>query len=91
MGKVMNNHESDKEHDPSDYADIVIKDMHEILTSHRNPWPAQYTRLKKLEFLDKMLDYLMEREMFEMCAGVQKMKEGILNEPRSISKRIKGR
>ena len=74
MGKLM---EAEKE---IDYTGLVMDDMYEILTTHKNPWPARYTRLKKLEFLDKMLSYLKERELYEKCNGIDKMKEKIKNE-----------
>ena len=63
-----------------DYTGLVMQDMYEILTTQRNPWPAKYTKLKKLEFLDKMLDYLKEEQKYEMCEGIQKMKDRIKNE-----------
>lgn len=63
-----------------DYTKIVIEDMYTILTTQKNPWPSRYTKLKKLEFLDKMLTYLKSQQMYEMCSGIQKMKENIINE-----------
>lgn len=75
--------------DNMDYTKLVIEDMYEILSTTDNPWPKKFTRLKKLEFLDKMLNYLKEHEMFEMCRGVEKMKEVIINESIHKSKRDK--
>jgi hypothetical protein len=71
---------SNEDGDAVDYTGLVVKDMYEILTTQRNPWPGQYTKLKKLEFLDKMLVYLRDKQMYEMCDGIHKMKEEIKNE-----------
>lgn len=63
-----------------DYTDLVIRDMYEVLTTSRNPWPSNYTSEKKIAFLDKMLKHLKGFEMFELCAGIQKIKGDIKNE-----------
>lgn len=67
-----------------DYTDMVIADMYEILTIHKNPWPSNFTKRKKLEFLDKIIAYLTDTEQFEKCKVLIRMKEKIANE--SISK-----
>lgn len=63
-----------------DYTDLVIADMCDILMSHKNPWPKNFTKLKKLEFLDKIILYLTETQQYELCANIVAMKERILDE-----------
>tara|TARA_R110000822_G_scaffold25937_1_gene78442 strand:+ start:296 stop:583 length:288 start_codon:yes stop_codon:yes gene_type:complete len=72
-----------------DYTSLVITDMYDIITTRPNPWSSKYTKLKKLEFLDKMLVYLKENQLYEMCAGIQKVKEDIINERIIKSKKNK--
>lgn len=69
-----------------DYTDLVIMDMYEILTTHKQPWPKNFTRLKKLEFLDKIMDYLTQTQRYEQCKVLTELKERIMNEPISKSK-----
>lgn len=64
-----------------DYTGLVIKDMYTILTTQPDPWPKTYTKIRKLEFIDKMIRYLTDNEEYEMCDGMKKMKDKILTEP----------
>lgn len=63
-----------------DYTEMVIHDMYAVLTTQDNPWPGTYTKAKKLEFIDRMLEYLQLNEDFEKCTDLQKMKKEIINE-----------
>jgi len=63
-----------------DYTDLVITDMYVILTTHKNPWPSNFTKLKKMEFLDKMIAYLEDSQRYEECAKLMIMKEKVANE-----------
>ncbi len=74
---------------PMDYTKLVMEDMYGILISQRNPWPVKYTKLKKLEFLDKMLKYLKSNQLYEMCAGVELMRKKVINESVSKNKKSK--
>lgn len=64
-----------------DYTDMVIMDMYTILTTHKNPWPTNFTKLKKLEFMDKIIEYLKDNQKYEECGVLTKMRERIANEP----------
>lgn len=74
---------------PIDYTDVVIQDMCEILITHKNPWPSDFTKRKKLEFLDKIIAYLTDTQQYERCGILTDMKERIVNEPINKSKATK--
>lgn len=61
-----------------DYTDLVIMDTYAILTTHKNPWPSNFTRLRKLELIDKMIEYMTETQRYEECSVLTKIRDGVL-------------
>ena len=91
MGVFMDNEErkSILESDNPDYTNIVIDDMVNILTGGEDEahWSGHYTNQDKINFLDKLINYLTKNQSFEMCSKIQEVKERIKNE--SVTKNKK--
>jgi hypothetical protein len=75
--------------DQMNYSDIVMDDLYSILTNNPQPFPKNYTKKMKLEFIDEVIDYFTRQQMYEKCAALQKIREGILNENIGSIKKIK--
>ena len=63
-----------------DFTELIIHDMYDVLTMNDDPYPDTYTDEMKLEFIDKLLSYLLDKDEYEMCATLQGMKRDIKNE-----------
>jgi hypothetical protein len=74
----------------TDYTLLVAEDTYELLTSVPNPWPRGFTRHKKVEFIDLLLDFLEERQQYERCERLRKLREDVLNGDLFDSKEKKG-
>jgi len=82
---MANNDEQDMNSESEiDYTAIIIKDMYTILTTHKNYWPKNYTAKDKIKYLDKLLEHLAQNEMFEMCAGIKKIKKEIGDDAENV-------
>jgi hypothetical protein len=71
-----------------DYTDIIMDDVYDLLISYKNPWPKNYTKVQKLEFLDKLISYFEENEYYEKCDKIKYIKQRIKDDKR-ISKNKK--
>ena len=71
----------------STYTKMVMDDLYTVLILHPNPWPSDYTKKMKVEFLDKLIEYYTGCEEYERCKDLQKLKMEIINEPLDKIKR----
>jgi hypothetical protein len=69
--------------------DIALKDIVSLLESNKNPWPTNYTKVKKIQFLQNVKNYYEEAENFEVCTKIQGFIKEIENAPLGKSKTVK--
>lgn len=64
-----------------DYTKIVVDDVYTLLTSIKNPWPKNFSKIQKLKILDTFIEYYENNDEFEKCSMLKKIHEGIQEEP----------
>lgn len=69
--------------------EIALSDIMTLLETDKNPWPRGYTRVQKIQFLEKMMHYYEEKQEFSECAKVKKMIDGVINEKVIQTKKTK--
>jgi hypothetical protein len=50
----------------------ILEDGYELLTLKKVPWPYELDDSKKVELLEKLLDYYSKKEDFDKCIILQK-------------------
>jgi len=68
-----------------DYTEIIMDDVYELLINYKNPWPRNYTKVQKLEFLDKLISYFEDNQYYEKCDKIKHIKQRVKDDKR-ISK-----
>jgi len=63
-----------------DYLDMTLIDAYEVLTSNKDPWPNSFAPKRKIKFIDQLISYFQEREEYERCAELLKIKNTVTNE-----------
>ena len=69
MGKNMKN-----------YLDLTLIETYKVLVSDTNPWPKKFQPEKKIQLIDQMIDFFTEREEYERCAKLVKVKEQVMKD-----------
>ncbi len=69
-----------KELDMDNYLDLTLREVYEVLTSSSDPWPNRFKTNKKIKFIDQLILYFQEREEYERCAKLLKIKNRVTNE-----------
>ena len=69
MGKGMKN-----------YLDLTLIETYKVLVSDTDPWPKTFQPKKKIKLIDQMIDFFTEREEYERCAKLVKVKEQIIQD-----------
>ena len=69
MGKNMKN-----------YLDLTLIETYKVLVSDTNPWPKKFQAEKKIQLIDQMIDFFTEREEYERCAKLVKVKEQVMKD-----------
>ncbi len=69
-----------KELDMDNYLDLTLREVYEVLTSSSDPWPNRFQPNKKIKFIDQLILYFQEREEYERCAKLLKIKNRVTNE-----------
>lgn len=64
----------------SNYDELVFDDLFEVIQKSKTPWPKQYTRAQKLKFLNSLEKHFVDRDDFEKCKVVVKIKNIVLKE-----------
>ena len=62
------------------YLDMTLIDAYEVLTSNDDPWPNSFQPTKKIKFIDQLISYFQEKEEYERCAELLKIKNQVTNE-----------
>jgi len=68
MGKNMKN-----------YLDLTLIETYKVLISDANPWPNTFSVKKKIKMIDQLIEYFTEREEYEKCAELVKLKNQVTN------------
>jgi hypothetical protein len=50
----------------------ILEDGYDLLTLKKVPWPYELDDSKKVELLEKLLDYYSKKEDFDKCIILQK-------------------
>ncbi len=62
------------------YLDMTLREAYYVLTSTDDPWPNSFQPTKKIKFIDQLISYFQEREDYERCAVLLKIKNTVTNE-----------
>jgi len=62
------------------YLDMTLKEAYYVLTSTDDPWPNSFQPTKKIKFIDQLISYFQDREDYERCAVLLKIKNTVTNE-----------
>ncbi len=62
------------------YLELTLKEAYKVLTSNSDPWPNSFQPTKKIKFIDQLISYFQEREEYERCAELLKIKNAVTNE-----------
>ena len=62
------------------YLDLTLIEAYEVITSASDPWPNHFQPKKKIKFIQQLMDYFQEREEYERCAKLLKIKNKVTNE-----------
>jgi hypothetical protein len=61
----------------NEYLGVTMDEAYYLLTTHRSPWPKGFTTSKKLQLIDKFVEYYQTSEEYERCAELMKLRERI--------------
>ncbi len=62
------------------YLDMTLIDAYEVLTSNEDPWPNSFKPTRKIKFIDQLISYFQEKEEYERCAELLKIKNQVTDE-----------
>ena len=62
------------------YLHMTLKEAYVVLTSTEDPWPNSFQPTRKIKFIDQLISYFQEREEYERCAELLKIKNQVTNE-----------
>lgn len=62
------------------YLELTLNEAYEVLTSNIDPWPNSFEPDKKRKFIDQLISYFQDREEYERCAELLKIKNTVTNE-----------
>jgi hypothetical protein len=69
------------------YFDVTMDEVYDLLTHHKNPWPASFSKARKLQLLDNIIEYYTEQEEFERCAVLTALRNRLLKQTITSRKR----
>lgn len=69
------------------YFDITMDEVYELLIHTKNPWPASFSKVRKLQLLDNIINYYTEQEAFERCDVLSKIRTKIMRQSITTRKR----
>jgi len=64
----------------NNYLHMTLKEAYQVLTSNNDPWPNSFHPVKKIKFIDQLISYFQEKEEYERCAELLKIKKQVTNE-----------
>lgn len=59
-----------------DYERMIIDDTYELILNE-NPWPVTWTRARKIELINKIIEYYTRVDEFERCRVLLEKKEEV--------------
>jgi uncharacterized membrane protein len=59
------------------YLDHMLLDIYSILEHDKTPWPRDFRAAQKHVILDTLLDYFLQKEDYEKCSTIRKIKNHI--------------
>ena len=62
------------------YLDMTLREAYYVLTSTDDPWPNSFQPTKKIKFIDSLISYFQDREDYERCAVLLKIKNTVTDE-----------
>ena len=64
----------------NNYLHMTLKEAYQVLTSNNDPWPNSFHPVKKIKFIDQLISYFQEKEEYERCAELLKIKNTVTDE-----------
>ena len=64
----------------NNYLHMTLKEAYQVLTSNNDPWPNSFHPVKKIKFIDQLISYFQEKEEYERCAELLKIKKQVTDE-----------
>ena len=62
------------------YLELTLNEAYKVLTSNMDPWPNSFQPDKKIKFIDQLILYFQEKEEYERCAELLKIKNTVTDE-----------
>jgi hypothetical protein len=62
------------------YFNITMDEVYDLLSHHKNPWPNTFSKARKLQLLDNIIEYYQEQEHFERCAYLMALRNKIMEQ-----------
>jgi hypothetical protein len=62
------------------YFDITMDEVYDLLSHHKNPWPNTFSKARKLQLLDNIIEYYQDNEQFERCAFLMALRNKIMSQ-----------
>ena len=62
------------------YLDMTLNEAYQVLTSNTDPWPHTFQSAKKIKFIDQLIQYFQDKEEYERCAELLKIKNQVTDE-----------
>ena len=59
---------------------VALIETYKVLVSDTDPWPRTFEPKKKIKLIDQMIEYFTEREEYERCAKLVKVKEQVIKD-----------
>lgn len=59
----------------TDYERIAIDETYDLVVHGKNPWPVNWTKVKKIKLLDRLIEYYSNCDEFEKCKNLLSKKE----------------
>lgn len=69
------------------YFNVTMDEVYDLLTHHKNPWPSSFSKARKLQLLDNIIEYYTEHEEFERCAVLTALRNRLLKQTITSRKR----
>lgn len=51
----------------TDYERFVLEDIFDLIIISKNPWPIYYTKERKIEFLNLLINKFLQEEEYDKC------------------------
>lgn len=62
-----------------DYEKMMIDDTYDLIINRKNPWPVNWTRARKIQLIDRIINFYTEKDEYEKCTVLQNKRKEIMN------------